>query len=197
MTQFKCSLCKKAMRKNQSSIFCDIRDHWVHAECAQLGTVEFKKLCDQDDSTRWCCPRCILDAFPFQNINNKDFSEMYDNCTDDHSATNLDAAVLSDIYADDRLSLLFTGDDSNFTSYYFSEDIELLLNNNPINYSLIAMHINIRSLRANFGKLQSLLSDMKLKPHIISINETWLKPNQTGEFNSLLNYCTCLSVIAE
>ena len=117
MTQFKCSLCKKAIRKNQSSIFCDILEHWVQAKCAQLSTVEFKKLCNQDDSIPWCCPQCILDAFPFQNINNKDFSEMYDNCTDGHSATNLDAAVLNDIYADDRLSLLFTGDDSNFTSY--------------------------------------------------------------------------------
>ena len=36
------------------------------------------------------------------------------------------------------------------------------------------MHINVSSLLANFDKLQSLLADMKLKPYIISINETWL-----------------------
>ena len=50
------------------------------------------------------------------------------------------------------------------------------------------MHINIRSLQANFNKLWSLPANMKLKPHIISINETWLNNNQKGEFNNLLNY---------
>ena len=82
---------------------------------------------------------------------------MYDNCTDGHYASHLDAVVLNDIYSD-KLSLLSSGDDSNFTSYYFSEDIELLSNNNPINTSLITMHIHIRSLRANFRKFQSLLA---------------------------------------
>ena len=50
------------------------------------------------------------------------------------------------------------------------------------------MHINIRSLPANFNKLQSLLANMKLKLHIISINEIWLNNNQKGEFNNLSNY---------
>ena len=50
------------------------------------------------------------------------------------------------------------------------------------------MLINIRSLPANFNKLQSLLANIKLKPHIISINETWLNNNQNCEFNNLSNY---------
>jgi len=29
---------------------------------------------------------------------------------------------------------------------------------------------------------------MKLKPHIISINESWLKCSQKGKFTTLLNY---------
>ena len=53
---------------------------------------------------------------------------------------------------------------------------------------LITMHINIRSLPANFDKLQSLLANIKLKPHILSINETWLNNNQKSEFNNLSNY---------
>ena len=38
------------------------------------------------------------------------------------------------------------------------------------------MHIKILifiSLPANFNKLKSLLTNMKLKPYTISINETW------------------------
>ena len=50
------------------------------------------------------------------------------------------------------------------------------------------MHINVRSLPANFHKLQSLLANMKLKPYIVSINKTWLNNNQKGEFNNLSNY---------
>ena len=41
---------------------------------------------------------------------------------------------------------------------------------------------------AFFNKLQSLLANMKLKPHIISINENWLNNNQKDEFNNLSNY---------
>ena len=50
------------------------------------------------------------------------------------------------------------------------------------------MHINKRSLPGSFNKLQSLLAKKKLKPHIISINETWLNSNQKSEFNNLSNY---------
>ena len=60
-------------------------------------------------------------------------------------------------------------------------------NANP-NCSLILKHINVRSLAINCDKLKLLLSSMKLKPHIISLNETWLKQNQMGEFNNLLDY---------
>ena len=60
-------------------------------------------------------------------------------------------------------------------------------NVNP-NCSLILMHINVRSLAINCDKLKLLLSSMKLKPYIISLNETWLKQNQMGEINNLLDY---------
>ena len=54
------------------------------------------------------------------------------------------------------------------------------------NRSVILMHINVRSLPINYNTLK-LLSSMKLKPHI-SLNKTWLKQNQTREFNNLLDY---------
>ena len=50
------------------------------------------------------------------------------------------------------------------------------------------LHINIRSLPANFAKLQTLISSLHIKPPIISINETWLQQNQQGEFNSFSDY---------
>ena len=55
-------------------------------------------------------------------------------------------------------------------------------------FSSILITMHKRSLPANFDKLQSLLANMKLKPHILSINETWLNNNQKGEFNNLSNY---------
>ena len=50
------------------------------------------------------------------------------------------------------------------------------------------MHINVRSLAINYDKLKLLLSSMKLKPHLISLNETWLKQKQMRDFNNLLHY---------
>ena len=50
------------------------------------------------------------------------------------------------------------------------------------------MHLIMRSLPANFNKFQSLLANVELKPHIVSITESWLNNNKNGEFSNLSNY---------
>ena len=92
----------------------------------------------------------------------------------------LDPNELKELFVDDSIQLSNVKDidyhDFFDISYYFSENSENIIANMQTQSSsfLITMHINIRSLPANFDKLQSLLANMKLKPHIVSINETWL-----------------------
>ena len=103
----------------------------------------------------------------------------------------LDPNELNEVFVDDSIHLSNVNDidynDFFDISYYFSENSENMMANMQTQSSsiLITMHINIRSLPANFDKLQSLLTNMKLKPHIIFINETWLNNNQK------VNLTTC------
>ena len=90
----------------------------------------------------------------------------------------LDPNELNELFVHDSINLSNVNDidynDFFDISYYFSENSENIIANMQIQSSsiLIRMHINTRSLPANFDKLQSLLANMKLKPHILSINET-------------------------
>ena len=56
--------------------------------------------------------------------------------------------------------------------------------------NFIALCINIRSIvnHKNFAKLEGLLSSLSVKPSIIAVTETWLKPAQTGFHINLPGY---------
>ena len=56
------------------------------------------------------------------------------------------------------------------------------------NSAIILMHLNIRSLPHYFDKLKILLLSIKIKPHVISLNETWIKHGHMDEFNCLSDY---------
>ena len=134
---------------------------------------------------------CILDALPFRNVTNSEFLEQHQFCSEKNLTFQLDPNELNELFVDNSIHLSNVNDidhnDCFDISYYFSENSENIIANMQTQSSsiLITMHINIRSLPANSNKLQSLLANMKLKPHIISINETWLNNNQKGEFNNL------------
>ena len=40
----------------------------------------------------------------------------------------------------------------------------------------------------NFTKFECLISALDSSPHIIAVNETWEKPNSTGQYKNLKNY---------
>ena len=40
----------------------------------------------------------------------------------------------------------------------------------------------------NFTKFECLISALDFSPHIIAVNETWEKPNSTGQYKNLKNY---------
>ena len=189
-----CSQCSKAIRKNQNGIYCNNSNHWLQVKCTNLTNEEFKQLCKQDDDIPWCCNHCILDVLPFRNVTNSEFLEQHQFCSKKNLTFQLDPNELNELFVDDSIQLSNVSDidyhDFFDISYYFSENLENIIANMQTQSSsfLITMHLNIRPLPANFDKLQSLLVNMKLKPHILSINETWLNNNQKGEFNNLSNY---------
>ena len=52
---------------------------------------------------------------------------------------------------------------------------------------LFVLHLNIRSLQKNFDEFQSLIDNMKNKPHVILVTESWLDPSLSQSY-MLKNY---------
>ena len=73
-------------------------------------------------------------------------------------------------------------------NYITSENTSLLVEGMNQRCSLMVMHFNIRSLALNYDKLKILVTSIKNQPHVISLNETWIKDGQLGEFNAFLYY---------
>ena len=73
-------------------------------------------------------------------------------------------------------------------NYITSENTSFLVEGINQRCSLIVMHLNIRSLALNYDKLKILVTSMKNQPHVICLNETWIKGGQQGEFNAFLDY---------
>ena len=69
-------------------------------------------------------------------------------------------------------------------NYILSENVHNLTKEMSRNSTIILMHLNIRSLPQNFDKLKILLLSIKMKLHVIFLNETWIKHVQFIKGNS-------------
>ena len=74
---------------------------------------------------------------------------------------------------------------------YYAEDSFIGLADEPIQFSLI--HLNIRSLRKNFGVLTSYISPLNFRFDVIALTETWLKEKDDVNSFQLPNYMSLFS----
>ena len=75
-------------------------------------------------------------------------------------------------------------DDAKLTkenAYYDVDKLEELLEKDK--KALLIIHVNVRSLGANFDKLGQMIADIECKVDIICVSETWL-----SEFSHILQY---------
>ena len=167
MPVFKCFLCKNSILINHNSIFCGVNNHWVHAHCAKLSDSDFQSFCDEDDSIPWCCSQCTDNVFPFQNCSDFEFTALLN-----ARKTYLDATALNSFFQEDndinsKNDYYYFNTDDNLhntatitqsSTNMYSENTHIIVENLKQNCSLIMLHINIRSLPANFVKLQTLIT---------------------------------------
>ena len=204
MPVFKCSLCKKLILTNHNSIFCDVNNHCVHAHCAKLFESDFQFFCDEDDSIPWCCPQCTDNVFLFQNCSDFEFTALLNARKTYFDPTALNSFFQKDNDINSKNDYYYFNTDDNLhntatitqsSTYMYSKNTHIIDENLKQNCSLIMLHINIRSLPANFAKLQTLISFLHIKPHIISINETCY--SKINKVNSTLFLITHLFLTAE
>ena len=97
MTKCVCSVCKRTIRKNQNSIYCNMNMHWVHAKCDNLSLDQFQQLCIEDDGVPWCCSMCIFNSLPLHDCSHCDFDTLFNTKTTNQSATNLNLSNLNNL----------------------------------------------------------------------------------------------------
>ena len=108
-------------------------------------------------------------------------NKLFSNTDSDNWKTDLHNSQFENNLTEENLDFI----DHN---YITSENTSLLVEGINRRCSLIVMHLNIRSLALNCDKLNVLVTSMKNQPHVISLNETWIKDGQLGEFNAFLDY---------
>ena len=67
--------CKRIVKHNQNSIFCNICATWIHLKCSGLNKKEFTELLNSESD--WYCRGCIADNLPFCNLDNKKMINMF------------------------------------------------------------------------------------------------------------------------
>ena len=128
-----------------------------------------------------------------QSITNSEFSDHFNV----ESNTALSSVELNNLFSNQaNNNIEFSNTDKSETlfdislndSYYTTHEVNQLLNNESKKF--FTMCINTRSLvnPHNFSKLECLISELEIKPDIIAINETWEKPNSSGQYKNLNGY---------
>lgn len=197
--KYPCRKCRKSVRGK--SLFCNVCSCWIHLKCTNLNLQEYRELEDESDEIPWCCHECILDSVPFSSVSN---TELIDLTNLDSESCNeailLDADYLNDLFFSIDESDESGDDDGDndcefgmkiSNQYLNSHNVKELKFGDSNNLSgFMTLNINIRSIAnfKNYSKLEAMVSSFDCKPHIIGINETWIKPETSGHYKSLEGY---------
>ena len=138
----------------------------MHFSCTGITCAQFDSLGISDEP--FLCSECCRNTFPFHNITNDEFNQLFTNVTLKEKISDISfISSCNSSLNDQYLSV------KNFTSKFS--------NNNDF----FILHINIRSLNKNTEKLEELLNHLDTMPDIIALYETKLN-NQFC--NHLLGY---------
>ena len=148
-------------------------DGWIHLKCTVIGPLKFHTLCSSTEP--YLCQNCYSELFPFQTLDDKQLlNEMRnDNKLNfDINHTNNSFFPAKCLQADNKIKSLLNDLISGLIDSKCSQ-AEANIINKKCKFSLLC--VNIRSLNANFDKLNELLTNYDILPDIIAISETKLK----------------------
>lgn len=128
--RYPCTVCSKAVQKNQRGICCDRCETWSHARCCQIDVGEYDRLGMSNEE--WFCPSCIAAELPF-----------------------VDESFLStgrDYELDDNLILRGLSESSSAFGTAEAEETWNFANTTAI------VHINVRSLLPKLDEIRSRMT---------------------------------------
>ena len=142
---------------------------------------EFEQISQTDDP--WFCPDCIKENIAFSTISDEDILcnslgideslyELYSKCSEYDNETNeINASILESDSDEDPDHYFLT---KCCHKYYVTKQFNSKFNTKN---GLSIIHINCRSLLANFSQLVNLINSIDISIHVICLTETWLKEN--------------------
>ena len=186
-----CCNCKESLNKIKRKIKCVICNNLYHQKCTSLSIKQYNYLIKTESKTTWYCSQCLSDIFPFHAIDNQVFNELFsfDQDTSCYCSNSLSYSRIENLQCynimssisnsphlcnnDIDLQLPYETNFKYYTSHEFhaSEEVANIFNNK----SFSALHLNIRSLSANFDPLCNLLFDLHHSFSIIGLSETKIK----------------------
>ena len=190
MQMFNCNLCSK---NGHDYLICSLCFKTFHRQCAKLSKQLYKFVLQE--SQYWYCPSCV-NIFPFQKLNDDDFFIETNMCLGSENFFDLQNRCLNfeNLFTDynqcDFENQIdpdnnFFNDTNNVCKYYTDDQFNEITN---MSGSLNMIHVNARSLKANFEHVKSYLDILKCKFDVIAISETWLCESDLLEDYSLQSY---------
>ena len=149
-------------------------DGWIHLKCTVISPLKFHILCSSTEP--YLCLSCYSELFPFQTLDDKQsLNEMRndDKLNFDINHTNNSFFSAKCLQADNKIKCLLNDLNSGLVDSKYCSQAEANIINKKCKFSLLCM--NIRSLNANFDKLNELLTNYDILPDIIALSQTNLK----------------------
>ena len=169
-----CEICLRPCKRNQCAIQCD---EWIHLKCTVISPLKFHTLCSSTEL--YLCQNCYSELFPFQTLDDKQLlNEMRsdDKLSFDFNHTNNSFSPANCSQVDNKIKSLLNDLDPGLDDSKYCSQAEANIINEKCKFSLLCM--NIRSLNANFDKLNELLTNYNVFPDIIAMSEIKLKLSQ-------------------
>ena len=178
-----CSLCSRRFTQHIPTITCTTCKRDVHTSCLPLYTDSDVEMA-RDINSHWTCPTCINILFPFSNIETADeLTNLLQNSNkfDLKALEEMlfqpfdfeeDGGVLGDIDPDINYYNSQCSQITTCCKFIYPDPLEQELKEWPRTPELSVMHLNVRSLRKNYGDLNTLLETIDHKFTVIGLTET-------------------------
>ena len=155
------------------SVICVMDGFTSNAQSLLISPLKFHTLCSSTEP--YLCQNCYSELFPFQTLDDKQLlNEMRDDdkLNFDFNHTNNSFFPAKCLQADNKIKSLPNDLNSGLVDSKYCSQAEASIIK-KCKFSLLC--VNIRSLNANFDKLNELLTNYDILPDIIAISETKLK----------------------
>lgn len=189
-----CPVCSKYVKNSQRGIQCDMCSFWLHMTCANLDTKSYRMLGNSDE--RWYCHRCISLLFPFVLLEDDVFVKTFVSTNLISAHQNLSSFSVNDLNCKFVPNpMIFHRKNNDLSADVLATcvycDPTEIVNSDILMQNVTCLHLNIRSMMANFATLVDLLSTFNFQFDFVVLSETWLNATSANLF-SLAGY-NCFS----